>query len=38
MATMYDLLGIARNAKLPHPQGLDIPVVDKAAGRLTEII
>ena len=38
MATMYDMLGIARNAKLPHPQGLDIPVVDKAAGRLTEII
>ncbi|MGZ4964154.1 MAG: DUF1501 domain-containing protein [Limisphaerales bacterium] len=38
IASMYELIGIDPNAKLPHPQGLDIPVVDKATGRLSEIM
>lgn len=41
IAGMYELLGIDRHAKLPHPQGLTIPVLPAAAdggGRLTEIM
>jgi uncharacterized protein (DUF1501 family) len=44
IGTMYDLLGIDTNARLPHPQGLDVRVAptqgDKIAsgGRLVELI
>jgi hypothetical protein len=44
IASMYELMGIDPNAKLPHPQGLDIRAVPtaadgvKAAGRLKEIM
>jgi len=41
IASMYELLGIDANAKLPHPQGLDVKVTANAAktgGRLTEIM
>ncbi|MBI5725198.1 MAG: DUF1501 domain-containing protein [Planctomycetes bacterium] len=44
LAAMYELLGIDLNAKLPHPQGLDIRVSPAAAegaksgGRLKEIL
>jgi hypothetical protein len=43
IASMYELLGIDANAKLPHPQGLDVRVVPtvadgiKTGGRLKEI-
>jgi hypothetical protein len=41
---MYQLLGIAPDAKLPHPQGLDVRATPTAAegvplaGPLTEIM
>jgi len=44
IGSMYDLLGIDSNAKLPHPQGLDVRVTASAAdgaklgGRLKEIM
>ena len=44
IASMYELLGIDPNAKLPHPQGLDIRAVPsttdgvKTGGRLKEIM
>ncbi len=44
IASMYELLGIDLNAKLPHPQGLDVRVAPTAAegvksgGRLKEIM
>lgn len=44
IAGMYELLGIDANAKLPHPQGLDVRVIAstgdgaKTAGRLKEIM
>ena len=44
IASMYELLGIDTNAKLPHPQGLDVRVTASAAdgakmgGRLREIM
>jgi len=44
IASMYELLGIDGNAKLPHPQGLDVRVAPTAAegvktgGRLKEIM
>lgn len=44
IATMYELLGIDSQAKLPHPQGLDVRVVPtqsegvETAGRLKEIV
>jgi hypothetical protein len=44
IASMYELLGIDLNAKLPHPQGLDVRVTPTAAegvksgGRLKEIM
>lgn len=44
IAGMYELLGIDAAAKLPHPQGLTIPVLPVAGGkgptggRLTEIL
>jgi uncharacterized protein (DUF1501 family) len=42
--SMYELLGIEPDAKLPHPQGLDVRVTPAAAegvstgGRLREIL
>ncbi|MCL5283056.1 MAG: DUF1501 domain-containing protein [Planctomycetes bacterium] len=44
IASMYELLGIDLNAKLPHPQGLEVRVAPTAAegvktgGRLKEIM
>ncbi|MDD5521968.1 MAG: DUF1501 domain-containing protein [Kiritimatiellae bacterium] len=44
ISSMYELLGIDTNAKLPHPQGLDVRVMAakaegmETAGRLTEIM
>jgi hypothetical protein len=44
IASMYELLGIDANARLPHPQGLDVRVVPtvadgiKTGGRLKEIM
>jgi hypothetical protein len=44
IASMYELLGIDPDAKLPHPQGLDVRVTPTAAegvtmgGRLKEIM
>ncbi len=44
IASMYELLGLDLNAKLPHPQGLDVRVSPTAAegvksgGRLKEIM
>ncbi len=44
IASMYDLLGIAGDAKLPNPQGLDLRVLPTAAedvksgGRLKELV
>jgi hypothetical protein len=45
IGSMYELLGIDPDAKLPHPQGLDMRVMsvkvdgkEKSAGRLTEIM
>jgi hypothetical protein len=44
ISSMYELLGIDTNAKLPHPQGLDVRVMTakaegmETAGRLTEIM
>jgi hypothetical protein len=44
LGSMYELLGIDGNAKLPHPQGLDVRVMPTAAenvksgGRLKEIM
>lgn len=33
IASIYELLGIDANAKLPHPQGLDVSVTASAADR-----
>jgi len=38
IAGIYELLGIDPAAKLPHPQGLAIPVLPPGSGRLTEIL
>lgn len=44
LGSIYDLAGIDSNAKLPHPEGYDAPVLNpdekgaKTAGRLTEIM
>ena len=44
IASMYELLGIGPEAKLPHPQGLDVPAVPPAlegtgpVGRLSEMM
>ncbi len=44
IASMYELMGIDSEAKLPHPQGLDVRVMPasadgvKTAGRLKEIM
>lgn len=44
IATMYELLGIDPNAKLPHPQGLDVRAVPgerdgvPRAGKLVELL
>jgi hypothetical protein len=41
---MYELLGIDPDARLPHPQGLDVRVSprlaagDRSSGRLNEIM
>jgi hypothetical protein len=44
LGSIYELAGIDTNAKLPHPEGFDAPVLNlnekgaKSAGRLTEIM
>ncbi len=44
LGSIYDLAGIDTDAKLPHPEGFDAPVLNlkekgaKSAGRLTEIM
>ena len=38
IGTMYDLLGIDTEAKLPHPLGLPAQVLATPAGRLKEIV
>jgi uncharacterized protein (DUF1501 family) len=43
LGSVYELLGIDANAKLPHPQGLDLRVLPtapgfKSGGRLREIM
>jgi len=43
IGSMYELLGIDTNAKLPHPQGLTVRVTPpregvKSGGRLKEIM
>jgi hypothetical protein len=44
IGSLYELLGIDGNAKLPHPQGLDVRVLPvtaegvKTSGKLTEIM
>ena len=44
IASMYELLGIDGNAKLPNPQGLDLRVLPttaegvKSGGKLKEIV
>jgi hypothetical protein len=44
IGSIYELLGIEADGKLPHPQGLDVRVMPNAAnvprtgGRLTEIM
>ncbi len=49
IGSIYELLGIDANAKLPHPQGLDVKVMPSVAessapqgvatgGRLSEIM
>lgn len=44
LGSIYDLAGIDTEAKLPHPEGFDAPVLNlkekgaKSAGRLTEIM
>jgi hypothetical protein len=44
IGTIYELLGIDLNARLPNPQGLDLRVIPTAAegvpmaGRLKELV
>jgi len=38
IGSIYQLLGIDPAAKLPNPQGLDVPVAPPAAGLLKEIL
>jgi hypothetical protein len=43
IGSIYELLGVDRGAQLPHPQGLDVRVMDApggvaTGGRLSEIM
>jgi hypothetical protein len=38
IGTIYQLLGIDPDSKLPNPEGLDVPVMPASAGRLAEIV
>ena len=41
IASMYELLGIDPDVRLPNPRGLDVKVMppsEKGGGRLTEIM
>jgi uncharacterized protein (DUF1501 family) len=38
IGSIYQLLGIDPDSKLPNPQGLDVPVMPAGAGRLKEIL
>jgi uncharacterized protein (DUF1501 family) len=38
IGSIYQLLGIDPDGKLPNPQGLDVPVMPAGAGRLKEIL
>jgi uncharacterized protein (DUF1501 family) len=38
IGSIYQLLGIDPDGKMPNPEGLDVPVMPAAAGRLTEIL
>jgi uncharacterized protein (DUF1501 family) len=38
IGTIYQLLGIDPDSRLPNPEGLDIPVMPASAGRLKEIV
>lgn len=38
IGSIYQLLGIDPDGKLPNPEGLDVPVMPAGAGRLTEIL
>jgi len=38
IGSIYQLLGIDPDGKMPNPQGLDVAVMPAGAGRLTEIL
>ena len=38
IGSIYQLLGIDPDGKLPNPEGLNVPVMPAGAGRLTEIL
>jgi hypothetical protein len=38
IGTIYQLLGIDPDSKLPNPDGQDVPLMPASAGRLTEIV
>jgi len=38
IGSIFQVLGIDPDGKLPNPQGLDVPVMPVGAGRLTEIL
>jgi uncharacterized protein (DUF1501 family) len=38
IGSIYQLLGIDPDGRMPNPEGLDVPVMPAAAGRLTEIL
>jgi uncharacterized protein (DUF1501 family) len=38
IGSVFQVLGIDPDGKLPNPQGLDVPVMPAGAGRLTEIL
>ena len=38
IGSIYERLGLDLDAKLPHPEGLDVRVLGKGAGRLKEIM
>jgi hypothetical protein len=38
IASIYELLGIDREAKLPHPAGQAVPVAQTGTNRLKEIL
>jgi uncharacterized protein (DUF1501 family) len=38
IGSIFQVMGIDPDGKLPNPQGLDVPVMPAGAGRLTEIL